>query len=243
MSYGYTYRTTNRVNGKVYVGQRRRGVDLGYLGSGTQIRRAIKKYGRQVFSVEVLDFAEDKAGLDRAEQRPVIEHRSLFGGGNCYNITPGGEGVGKGSEHPMWGRKHSLESRKAMSEKRKGEGNWLFGNGHSIRGSKNPNFGRHLSDETKRKIGLANRAIRGASHGNFGRVRSAETRAKISASKTGRVRRSGWVMTEEHKAKISASRKACFAAGFKMQYSVETRKRISDGVKRYRARLKEAKCA
>ncbi|MDO9541688.1 MAG: NUMOD3 domain-containing DNA-binding protein [Kiritimatiellia bacterium] len=58
--------------------------------------------------------------------------------------------------HPMSGKHHSAEALHKMSEAKQGE--------------KHPNYGKHLSEETRRRIGLGNR----------GRVASKETRRKIS---------------------------------------------------------------
>ena len=179
--YGYTYRTTCKTTGRVYIGQKRRGFDPSYLGSGLQIRRAVAKHGPESFMVEILDTAENRIDLNKYEQRSIIEHRSFLGRANVMNITPGGEGCGKGVEHPSFGRKASVEERRLRSEARKGPLNPNYGKDFS--GPKNAHFGHKHSAETKARIGAANRLITGAAHGNFGKVRSAETRAKISASK------------------------------------------------------------
>jgi hypothetical protein len=50
------YKTTNLVNGKIYVGQHYTSADDGYLGSGLKIIRAIKKYGKENFFRETIEF-------------------------------------------------------------------------------------------------------------------------------------------------------------------------------------------
>lgn len=46
----YIYKVTNIINGKYYIGQHRtKKLNDGYLGSGTNIIRAIKKYGKENF--------------------------------------------------------------------------------------------------------------------------------------------------------------------------------------------------
>ena len=48
MRHGYVYLTKNLVNGKVYVGSHSKGIrNKRYLGSGKNIKKAIKKYGRE----------------------------------------------------------------------------------------------------------------------------------------------------------------------------------------------------
>jgi len=48
------YKTTNKINGKIYVGKYC-GNSKGYLGSGTILRKAIKKYGRKNFDRIMLE--------------------------------------------------------------------------------------------------------------------------------------------------------------------------------------------
>lgn len=43
--YGFIYITTNLINGKKYIGQKK-GYNDTYLGSGKILKLAIKKYGR-----------------------------------------------------------------------------------------------------------------------------------------------------------------------------------------------------
>lgn len=48
--YGYVYKITNNVNGKIYIGQKKSEKLLeNYWGSGKLIVEAIKKYGKIIF--------------------------------------------------------------------------------------------------------------------------------------------------------------------------------------------------
>ena len=54
MKFHYIYKITNLVTGDIYVGQHTTSnLDDGYLGSGTIIRYAIKKYGADNFKKEI----------------------------------------------------------------------------------------------------------------------------------------------------------------------------------------------
>lgn len=55
--YGYIYKTTNLVNNKIYIGQKHSDKFLGnrYLGSGKRLREAVDKYGKECFTVELLE--------------------------------------------------------------------------------------------------------------------------------------------------------------------------------------------
>lgn len=57
--YGYIYLTTNRVNGKKYIGRHKASTfDSTYYGSGKIITQAILKEGIENFTCEILDTAE-----------------------------------------------------------------------------------------------------------------------------------------------------------------------------------------
>ena len=53
--YHIIYKTTNLINGKIYVGMHSTdNLNDGYLGSGWILKQAIKKYGKENFKREVL---------------------------------------------------------------------------------------------------------------------------------------------------------------------------------------------
>ena len=57
-TYGFIYITTNNVNQKRYVGQKKidkRGSWKNYIGSGVILSRAIDKYGADAFTKEIVD--------------------------------------------------------------------------------------------------------------------------------------------------------------------------------------------
>lgn len=89
--YGYIYKVTNNVNGKIYIGQKKSSIFLGekYLGSGTLIKGAILKYGLENFTVELLKECPSKKLLDFYEEYYIKEYHSrdpLIG----YNTSIGG---------------------------------------------------------------------------------------------------------------------------------------------------------
>ena len=58
--YGYIYKTTNLINGLIYVGQHKatKFEPNRYMGSGNNIKAAIKEFGKENFKCELLDTAE-----------------------------------------------------------------------------------------------------------------------------------------------------------------------------------------
>jgi group I intron endonuclease len=88
--YGYIYKTTNLINGRIYIGQKKAKIFCPtYYGSGTILNDALKKYGKENFKIEVLCWAKSKAELDSFEIEQISKY-SL--NENLYNITKGGTG-------------------------------------------------------------------------------------------------------------------------------------------------------
>ena len=58
---GFVYKTTNLIDGKIYIGKYS-GKDKKYLGSGTYLKNAINKYGRENFIREIIEdgLSDDK---------------------------------------------------------------------------------------------------------------------------------------------------------------------------------------
>lgn len=116
MQYFYIYLTKNLVNGKFYVGKRisRTSPEKDYyLGSGTILKRAILKYGKENFQKEILEFCTNQ----NLEEREVFWIKTTKANKIGYNITEGGTG-GRGK-----GFKHSEETKnkiklKAIGRKR-----------------------------------------------------------------------------------------------------------------------------
>ena len=90
--YGFIYVTTNLINGRKYVGQTKRdkkGNWKSYLGSGTILKLAIKKYGRENFHREIIDIAFNKNELNYLERYYTILFNSVEDN-TWYNIIYGG---------------------------------------------------------------------------------------------------------------------------------------------------------
>lgn len=88
--YGYIYLTTNIINGRMYIGQHQgMRLDETYLGSGTALKKAIAKYGRSSFTVEVLEFCATHEELNQREF-DIIESRKAVESADYYNMVPGG---------------------------------------------------------------------------------------------------------------------------------------------------------
>jgi len=85
------YKTTNNINGKWYIGYHStENIDDDYLGSGRDLKKAIKKYGVENFSKEILFVFNSSEEALRKEAELVDEY--VVKNKNSYNIKEGGEG-------------------------------------------------------------------------------------------------------------------------------------------------------
>ena len=89
---GYIYITTNLINGKIYIGKHRKcEFDEKYIGSGKYLCNAIKKYGKQNFTCNIIDVADSIEQLNNLEKFYIKKYNSRnFNIG--YNISIGGDG-------------------------------------------------------------------------------------------------------------------------------------------------------
>lgn len=96
--FGYIYKTTNIINNRCYIGKKESSVFVPtYLGSGTVLSLAVKKYGKENFLVEVLHWAVDSNQLDSLEIKEISEHRLTS---DLYNLAEGGTGGNTTEHHP-----------------------------------------------------------------------------------------------------------------------------------------------
>lgn len=129
------YKITNSINGKVYVGQTVRTLEERIAEhkrkSHTIIGKAIKKYGAENFTIELLKEASSIEELNDLEISWISQCNSLIPNG--YNQCFGGDNT-KGFHHRE-------SSKQKMSESKK----------TAFLGETNPFFGKTHSDEQKAK--------------------------------------------------------------------------------------------
>lgn len=76
--YGYIYKTTNLINNKIYIGQHKATHhDPEYLGSGSYLKTAIEKHGKENFTNEVIAWCETRLELNELESKYIVEHNSV----------------------------------------------------------------------------------------------------------------------------------------------------------------------
>lgn len=140
---GYVYLTSNTVNDILYIGKRQKPhFEKGYKGSGTHLKLAFKKYGKDKFSSIVLEECDTVEQLNKAEKKWIKQYRD--DGIELYNIADGGDGgncikwdefppekmaIAKeknriahlGDKNAFFGKHHTEEYKKKSSEMRKGK--------------------------------------------------------------------------------------------------------------------------
>ena len=91
LKYHYFYKITNNINGHFYYGvHNTNNINDGYMGSGTRLHYAYKKYGIENFSKEILKYFESSDDAFQYESEMVTE--DLIFNPDCYNLVKGGIG-------------------------------------------------------------------------------------------------------------------------------------------------------
>lgn len=135
------------------------------------LNRAIEKYGYDAFEKEIVCYCDiDKLNeLEEHYIRELHTHRSE----NGYNLTWGGDGVGAGEDHPLfgvtgedhpsWGRKNSKETLQRMSDAHKG----ITHSDEAKKkialaklGERNPFFGKKPNNASSKYLGVS-KSVRG----------------------------------------------------------------------------------
>lgn len=145
------YKTTNIVNGKIYIGKDIKNDD-NYIGSGTILKRAIKKYGINNFKKEIIETCLDLNHLNDREKYWIKQYNSI-NKNIGYNISTGGYGGDNFSHNPnkedirkklievnknkCVGMRHSNETKQKMKL-----------NHADFSGEKNPFYGKKHNDKS-----------------------------------------------------------------------------------------------
>jgi group I intron endonuclease len=165
---GYIYILTSP-SGKSYIGQTSRPIQKRFEehkleSSGcVAISNAVKKYG---WDNLVKDWYECPDGeLNKHEELMIEVLGTLSPGG--YNLKEGGANG-----------KPSAETKQKMSEAQKGDKGYWYGKN----GEKHHMYGKAHTEETKKKIGEAQRVDK---HHMYGKAHTEETKQKMSESARG----------------------------------------------------------
>lgn len=117
------YKLTNKINGKVYIGQttqplnRRLKDHFGRYTKCSALSAVIKKYGKHAFVAEVLDELNNVDDLNKAEIDYIKKYNSLCPNG--YNLREGGENY-RLTENQKVKISNTLKAKKIKPPSRKG---------------------------------------------------------------------------------------------------------------------------
>ena len=219
----YIYKTTNLTNGKVYIGKSEKDFNREYLGSGVLLSKAIKKYGKENFKVELIEDCNTIEDLNNREKFWITENM----GKDCYNIAEGGTGGNTMGNHPnkkthyesiskkisetLKGHTVSDEQRKKQSKSHTGWFSRLSEDEQTAYKEKlskkmkdvykngHPSKGKTLTDEHKTKLSEKAKELKfgGDTWSNLNNEDRKSRSEKLSKSLKGRV------LSEETKNKIS----------------------------------------
>lgn len=179
------YKTTNLINGKIYIGKDKHD-NPKYLGSGISLQNAIKKYGKENFQKEILEYCKSE---DHMIEREIIWIRIFNSTDRAigYNMTEGGTGG---------------NTRINYTEQQLSEYNIKLSNGvrnsekyansvENRRGKRRPEHSKKLKEMYASGELIPH---------NLGKLTSEITRKKLSIALSGKS------LTDEHKAKIGKSK-------------------------------------
>ena len=176
------YKITNRINGKVYIGQTTRSIAIRWKQHCTPskhccrlIYRAIQKYGKENFTVEQIDHAHSRDELNSKEQYWIQFYDSM-NREKGYNLTSGGD-------HPVFSDETKVKISRALIGK-------VVSEETRAKLSK-AHKGKVLSEETCKKLRELSK----------GRKHSEDTKAKI------RCLLNGHIVSYETRVKMSNIRK------------------------------------
>lgn len=179
--YGFIYITTNLINGKRYLGQKRFINNWkNYIGSGTVLKNASKKYSRENFKKDIIDIAYSEEELNQKEYEYSVFF-DVVNSDDWYNLVFGGGSTS--------GYKFSEEQRQKLSEAKKG----IRVSEAAKKKMSESRMGHPVSEETKIKIGNVHRGrtltaehIEKVRQGNLGKHLTEEAKQKISKANRGR---------------------------------------------------------
>ena len=147
----YLYETTNLVNGRRYIGTHvSDDIHDDYLGSGTALKAAIEKYGRENFKKRVFGWAANSESLNALEALFVtdkeVEDRRY------YNMTPGG-----GRPPVLAGDKSPMKRPEIIAKVLATKAPYASEIGRKSNATRKKNGNHRVTDEQKRAISETNK--------------------------------------------------------------------------------------
>lgn len=198
------YKIINKINSKVYIGctinfnyRIKRHFSGKYCGSYL-LFKAINKYGKDAFEIEILEKYSDSKSMQLGEIEYIKLNNSIIPNG--YNIHLGGKGGKVKLTEAQLNQRKTFGKRMAQ---------YHIGNKH--------NLGRVASDETRLKISKA----------FCGKKKSEETKKRMSLARKGVSCGKGVPKSKQHNQNVSKALKGrIFSDDTKLKMSISAKKRM-----------------
>ncbi len=196
------YLITNLLNLKQYVGITKFSIEKRFLQhtkKGFLLTEAIQKYGKDKFSIKLIEKVESSGRAYELEKYYIQKYNTKAPNG--YNLTNGGDGIfgwevteeyrqecsirakqlHNEQKVGMYGKKHTEETKKKMSDSLKGNKNCLGRTLSEETKSKisSSHKDKVLSDSTKKKISENHHNVSGEKNPTYGKKHSPETIEKM----------------------------------------------------------------
>lgn len=139
--YGYVYKVTNKLNGKIYVGARaRQELDLNYYGSGRKIKILVEELGKDNFDISLLEWCDTKEKMIERELYWIDKLHALNPkiGYNMARVGLWGRAIANLSEEQK--QKYYEKQSKAQSNR-----TWIY-KGNIAKRVKNEELEEYLQD-------------------------------------------------------------------------------------------------
>lgn len=201
------YKTTNMITNEYYIGKHyTENLNDGYLGSGSKFLEDVKKYGKENFFRNILQFCKSYDEMNEAESKWINEN--VMNDPMCLNLKTGGEynveisdELRKKYSKGNLGRKHTEETKKKISETHLGK-HWHQSESVKQKISES-HKGKHPTEETRKKM----------SEARMGKRISEETKKKIGEANKKRWELRERKLSDEHKKRISEGLKKAYTEG------------------------------
>ena len=162
--YGIIYKIRNKINNKIYIGQTIRKFKKRYSGElekrthNEHLKRSIQKYGIENFEIdEEFDIAYSKEELDKLEDMYI----------KIYNCCD--EKYGYNNKFGGVNGRFSEQTKQKLKE-----------NSPHLSGENHPFYGKHHTEEAKRRISEANKEnMKGERNPNYGKHLSKEAKENL----------------------------------------------------------------
>lgn len=177
----YIYRVYDKLNDRSYIGLTTKTIPKRWIahcnkaacGSKTLLHSAIRRYGKDNFSIECIETCKGISFSELCEKEIhyIKEYDTFYINENGYNMTIGGDGT--------YGVKLSQEVRNRMSESRRGKKRKPFTEEHrrniGIASTK-----KIYTEDYRRKI---SEATKGKNNPMYGKIQTNDAREKMSSTK------------------------------------------------------------